>query len=362
MDKGREKTKIWQADQDVDIEDLTFIIPIIISVVLLSVFLLRKYIRWTVQCPSNNRLDGKTVIITGANTGIGKATATELAKRGAKVILACRDRKKGDAVARMIKIKTKNDEIYSYHLDLSSLVAIKEFVDDFTAREPFLHILINNAAWMGPKGTTEDGYERAFGVNYLGHFYLTYLLHDRLKRCAPSRVINVISDSYDKATLNFEDMAMMKYDIYKAYGRSKLAMVLFTVEATRRWMSSQVLFYGAHPGMVCTDLLRNWPGVTGNILQAVSRILFKSPEDGCQTIVYCAVANEIRAQAGKFLENCQLMKIKKIARDKDVANKLWEVSLHLCKLPSETEADSEVIINSKPEAKADGAEDDKKEK
>ncbi|KAL3856956.1 hypothetical protein ACJMK2_011662 [Sinanodonta woodiana] len=215
---------------------------------------------------------------------------------------------------------------------------------------------------MGPKGTTEDGYERAFGVNYLGHFYLTYLLHDRLKRCAPSRVINVISDSYDKATLNFEDMAMMKYDIYKAYGRSKLAMVLFTVEATRRWMSSQVLFYGAHPGMVCTDLLRNWPGVTGNILQAVSRILFKSPEDGCQTIVYCAVANEIRAQAGKFLENCQLMKIKKIARDKDVANKLWEVSLHLCKLPSETEADSEVIINSKPEAKADGAEDDKKEK
>ncbi|KAL3856892.1 hypothetical protein ACJMK2_011600 [Sinanodonta woodiana] len=358
--KGREKPTIWQADQDVDIEDLTFVIPIVISVVLLSVFLLRKYIRWTVQCPSNNRLDGKTVVITGANTGLGKATAMELAKRGAKVILACRDRKKGDAVARQIRIKTTNEEIYSYHLDLSSLVAIKEFVNDFTSREPFLHILINNAAYMGPKATTEDGYERTFGVNYLGHFYLTYLLQDRLKRCASSRVINVISDSYTKATLDFEDLAMTKYDIYKAYARSKLALIFFTGEAARRWMSSHVLLYGVHPGMVCTDLLRNWPGLMGNILRTTGRILFKSPEDGCQTIVYCAVANEIKAQTGKYLENCQLIKVKKAALDKDMAQKLWELSLHLCKLPAEPKTDIEVKSIGKPEVAADGKDEDRK--
>lgn len=344
----REKTIIWQDDNDVDFEDITFAVPIIISVIILSVFLLRKYIRWNVECQSNNRIEGKTVVITGANTGIGKATATELAKRGGRVILGCRDKAKGEAVALYIRSKTRNPDVYCYELDLASLASIKDFVDTFDHREPCLHILINNAAYMGPKDTTFDGYERSFGVNYLGHFYLTYLLSDKLKRSAPSRIINMVSDSYTKSKLDFEDLAFTNYDIYKAYGRSKLAMMVFTLELHRRLSADIVHSFAVHPGKVCTDLLRNWPGITGNVLRAFARVFFKSPEEGCQTVVFCAVADKLRELSGKVLENCSIYKVKSNVKDRDLGEKLWNVSLHLCGFDIPETTSDEVTNGEKP--------------
>ncbi|XP_060554590.1 retinol dehydrogenase 12-like, partial [Ruditapes philippinarum] len=293
-------------------------------------------------------------IFSGANTGIGRATATELAKRGGRVILGCRDKLKGEAVANKIRSKTRNPDVYSYELDLGRLASVKEFVDNLNHREPLLHVLINNAAYMGPRETTSDGYERCFGVNYLGHFYLTNLLTEKLKRSAPSRVINLVSDSYTKAKMDFEDLALTNYDIYKAYGRSKLAMVIFTMELHRRLSPFIVQSYGVHPGMVCTDLLRNWPGVAGNVLRACARVFFKSPEEGCQTVVFCAVADKLRDMSGKVLENCTIYKVKNSAKDKELGKRLWNVSLQLCGLSGPTEETEEDVVADDKENAANG--------
>ncbi|WAR04004.1 RDH12-like protein [Mya arenaria] len=253
--------------------------------------------------------------------------------------MGCRDRKKGEAVAIQIRTKTHNPDVYCYELDLASLTSIKEFVDDFNNREPTLHVLINNAAYMGPQSTTMDGYERCFGVNYLGHFYLTYLLKDKLRRGAPSRVINLISDTYSKARLNFDDLPLTPYDIKQAYARSKLCMVMFTSELHRRLAGDIIHVYGVHPGWVCTDILRNWPGVAGNILRTVSRVLFKSPEDGSQTVLFCAVGEKMREMSGKVLENCNIFKVKNYAKDREQCERLWNLSLNLCGLESDIPAD-----------------------
>ncbi|XP_053375522.1 retinol dehydrogenase 12-like [Mercenaria mercenaria] len=350
----REKQIIWEDDNDLDIEDITFVVPIIISVIILFVFFLRKYIRWNVNCQSNNRIEGKTVIITGANTGIGRATATELARRGGRVILGCRDKLKGEAVANKIRSKTRNQDVYAYELDLGRLTSVKEFVENINRREPLLHVLINNAAYMGPRETTSDGYERNFGVNYLGHFYLTNLLTDKLKRSAPSRVINLVSDSYTKGKLDFDDLAMTNYDVYKAYGRSKLAMVIFTMELHRRLSPFIVHSFGVHPGMVCTDLLRNWPGLSGNVLRACARVFFKSPEEGCQTVVFSAVADKLRDMSGKVLENCTIYKIKNFAKEKELGTKLWIVSLQLCGLADQIPETEEDVVADNRESTANG--------
>ncbi|KAJ8313062.1 hypothetical protein KUTeg_010435 [Tegillarca granosa] len=310
-----------------------FLVPVIISIILLCIFVLRLYIRWNVPCKSQKRLEGKTVIITG----LGRATASELAKRGAKIILACRNQKRGEAVARIIRNKTGNEDINAYYLDLASLRSIKEFVYEFNSREPYLHVLINNAGYLGPKATTEDGYERTFGVNYLGHFYLSYLLKEKMKKCAPCRIVNVASSAYTIGKIDFEDLALTNYNIYKAYARSKLAQIQFTIEAHRRWSPDVVLSYAVHPGAVSTDLLRNWPGLKGKVLRMARNFLFKSPEDGCQTIVHCAVGEGLRDVSGNLFTNCAIVQTKKNIREKQVCRKLWDLSLHLCGLDDEIE-------------------------
>lgn len=306
------------------------ILASILSIALLAVFLLRLYIRWGAECPSKNRMDGKTIIITGANTGLGKFTAMELAKRGGRLILGCRDRVKGEAVARIIRKKTGNQNVFASRLDLANLSSIKEFVQEFNEKEQKLHVLINNAAYLGPKAATDDGYERAFGVNHLGHFYLTLLLMDKLKKCAPSRVVHVCSDAYTIGKLDFSDLAMLKgYEPYRAYARSKLAQVIFNMECHRHFITGCVLSFAVHPGATCTDLLRNYPGMYGNLLRGIARVLFKSPDEGCQTIVYAAVADGLRDFSGKMFANCKAIKLNDNARDKNTGMKLWNTSLHL---------------------------------
>ncbi|CAI9740627.1 Hypothetical predicted protein [Octopus vulgaris] len=330
--------------ESVDAEDIVedffsgVVLAGLLATCLLFLFLLRKYIQWGGDCPTDNRIDGKTVIITGGNSGIGRATATELSKRGARVILACRDMKKGDAVARAIRKKTMNPNVFCMRLDLSSLHSVKEFADEFCYNEPQLHVLINNAAYMGPKLTTSDHIEKNFGVNYLGHFYLTKLLVEKLHKNAPSRIINVISDSYQSGKLDFNDLAMHEsYGIYRAYARSKMALAILTLELHRRYYSEVIWTFAVHPGAVNTDLLRNWPGMTGNFLRVMSRILFKTPEQGCQTIVYCAVADKVRDHAGKLFINHQAVNYVKRVRDWDMARRLWNVSLHLIGCDDEIE-------------------------
>lgn len=311
---------------------LVIISTTFLSSVLLGIFLWRMYLRWTVKCKSENRLDGKTVLITGATSGIGKATAHELALRGARVILACRNQQLGEAVARTISKKTRNGDVMALYLDLASLQCIRDFVKQFKEKENKLNILINNAGYFGPKAATVDGYERTFGVNYLGHFYLTYLLHDLLMKSAPSRIINLSSNYYVKGKLDFNDLPLVNYDMMDAYSRSKLAILHFTVEAHRMWSWEAIWTFSVHPGCVATSVLRRYPGLFGKILRAFSAFMFKSSDDGCQTVVYCAVTDGLREESGKFFENCRVVPTKDYVRDKAVCKNLWLLSLHLCGL------------------------------
>ncbi|XP_067575285.1 retinol dehydrogenase 13 isoform X4 [Pseudorca crassidens] len=211
-------------------------------------------------CPSKTTIPGKTVIVTGANTGIGKQTALELARRGGTIILACRDLEKCEAAAKEIRGETLNHRVNARHLDLASLKSIREFAAKITEEEERVHILINNAAVMRcPHWTTEDGFEMQLGVNYLGHFLLTNLLLDKLKASAPSRIINLSSLAHVAGHIDFEDLnwEKRKYDTKAAYCQSKLAVVLFTKELSRRLQGTGVTVNALHPGVARTELGRH---------------------------------------------------------------------------------------------------------
>ncbi len=164
-----------------------------------------------VTCPSKMRIDGKTVIVTGGNTGIGKETAMELARRGGRVIIACRDAKKGNQATAEIKEETGNNQVFFKSLDLASALSIREFADSVLEKESRLDLLILNAGVMfTPYALTKEGFEMQFGVNHLGHFLLTHLLLDRLKDCSPSRVVVVSSLAHQMGYLDFDDMMYKK--------------------------------------------------------------------------------------------------------------------------------------------------------
>ncbi|GIX99922.1 hypothetical protein CDAR_26771 [Caerostris darwini] len=189
------------------------------------------------KCRSNAKLTDKTVIITGGNAGIGKETVQDLAARGAKVIIACRDVEKGAEAVKDINKVVNKPNLVVKHLNLASFTSIKNFAQDILESEPFIHILINNAGVAAcPKSSTDDGFEMQFGVNHLGHFLLTNLLLDRLKASAPARIVNVSSLAHMICSgINFNDINMDRnYRPIKAYGRSKLCNILFTRELEKR--------------------------------------------------------------------------------------------------------------------------------
>lgn len=211
------------------------------------------------RCKSKERIDGKTVIITGANTGIGKQTAIDLACRGAKVIIACRNELKALESLKDIKNESKSNIVYFKQLDLASLASIRSFADEVLSEEKRIDILVNNAGVMfTPYSLTEDGFEMQFGVNHLGHFLLTMLLLDSIKSTPNSRIVMVSSVAHVAGYLDFSDMMWTKkYNWILAYCRSKLANVMFANELARRLESTGVSVYSLHPGSIQTDLVRH---------------------------------------------------------------------------------------------------------
>ncbi|XP_075452548.1 retinol dehydrogenase 13 isoform X2 [Ascaphus truei] len=212
------------------------------------------------NCPSKATIVGKTVIVTGANTGIGKETALELAKRGGRIIMACRDMGKCEAAAREIRGSTLNHSVFASHLDLASTKSIKEFAKKILDEEEHVDILINNAAVMRcPHWKTEDDFEMQFGVNHLGHFLLTNLLLEKMKNSGDSRIINVSSLAHIVGDIDLDDLnwEKKKYNTKAAYCQSKLANVLFTNELARRLQGTAVTVNSLHPGVADTELGRH---------------------------------------------------------------------------------------------------------
>ena len=321
---------------------------VIIAMVGISYRLLRVFIAGGV-CTSKARMSGKTVIITGANSGIGKATAVDLARRGARVIMACRDLERSKTALNDIVKKTGSSSVILKHLNLASMKSIRAFAEDINTNEAKLHVLINNAALMSgrEREEAEDGLELTMAVNHFGHFLLTNLLLDLLKKSAPSRVVVVASIAHHnymetRSPFRFDNMhSEIFYTHWEAYGQSKLANILFTRELARRLSGSGVTANSLHPGIVKTGIFNftrhfGCPENIGNLLSRVTTLIFKTAEEGAQTVIHLAVSEEVEGTTGKYFVDCKEQNPAKTAQDDLAANRLWHTSAELVGLGKET--------------------------
>lgn len=271
-------------------------------------------------------MKSKICLITGGNSGIGKATAIQLAKQGATVVILSRSKERGQQAVKDIITLSGNTNIDLLVADLASQKSVRNAVQEFKSKYNSLHVLINNAAVFLPNRTeTEEGIESTFAINYLSHFLLTDLLIDVLKSSAPSRIINVAS-KHSGITMNFDDLMLTKkYSVIKAVGPTKLALVLFTKELAKRLDGSGVTVNSLHPGIVKSNLLNKMPW----FLRKVFHLFAVSPEKGADTVVYLAASKEVEGVSGGFFVNRKRVKTTDIADDEAIALRLWNKSVEL---------------------------------
>ncbi|KAI9565800.1 hypothetical protein GHT06_009595 [Daphnia sinensis] len=320
-----------------------------VIVVLVLLLTIKLYLEITKGvCKSTKRLDGKTIIITGANTGIGKETALDLASRGARIILACRDLKKASIAKDDIVQKSGNCNVLVKKLDLASLASVRQFAEDILKNEPELHILINNAGCGGmKKQITLDGLENQMQSNHLGHFLLTNLLLGLMIKTAEKeqenvRIINVSSDAhYICRSLNFEDLNFIHDRTagtflapYKIYGTSKLCNILFSIELANKLEHNgrAVTVNSLHPGAVYTEFGR-FSSIFSTIM-TISMYFLKTPKEGAQTTIHLAVSDEVANVTAQYFRDCKIATPSKLAQDNGMAKKLWDVSETLVRLQS----------------------------
>lgn len=302
----------------------------LITVTGVGLFALRKWLAGGV-CTSKARLDGKTVLITGANTGIGKETAVDMASRGARVILACRDMTRANQAAEGIRRRSGNGNVIVKKLDLASLQSVRQLAKEILESEERLDILINNAGIMScPKWQTEDGFEMQFGTNHLGHFLLTNCLLNLLEKSVPSRIVNVSSLAHEKGNIYFDDINLDKdYSPWKSYRQSKLANVLFTRELATRLQGTGVTTYSLHPGVIRTELGRHfWPTMPlwKRAIYKTLSFWLKSPREGSQTTIHCAVEESLADVSGLYYSDCAPKTVAPQGQDDAAAKKLWDLS------------------------------------
>ena len=278
-------------------------------------------------------MNGKVCVITGANSGLGKITALELARLGARVVMVCRDRARGEAALAEIKKATGNDAIELMICDLSSQADVRRMASEFKATHERLDVLVNNAGvYLRKRATTVDGLEATFATNHLGYFLLTSLLLDLLKQSAPSRVVNVSSGAHASGHINFDDLQGERaYSGVRAYCHSKLANILFTRELARRPAGTGVTANCLHPGAVATGIFRALP----KPLEALIKLLTMSPEKGAQTSIYLASSPAVESVTGKYFVRCAEVRPSAEAQDDEAARRLWAESARLTGLQAE---------------------------
>ena len=271
-------------------------------------------------------------MITGANSGIGKATAIGLANLGATLILVCRDQARAEKAIAEIKEKTDNDSIDLMISDLSSQKEIHNLVKEFKSRYDNLHVLINNAGVnLSKHSLTEDGIETTFAVNYLAQYMLSILFFDILKKSAPARIVNVAS-SVQAKSIDFDNLNGDKhYSQLKAYAQSKLAVVLFTYEFARRTIGTGVSVNCLHPGYVKTNMIRNFRPFVKYFYHLVG-LFMKSPKRGAKTSIYLASTPDIDGASGKYFKKRKEARSAKRSYDISLSRKLWDVSAKLTNL------------------------------
>jgi NAD(P)-dependent dehydrogenase (short-subunit alcohol dehydrogenase family) len=271
-------------------------------------------------------MKGKICLVTGANAGIGRATALGLAQMGATVIMVCRSRERGETVQREIRAESGNSQVDLLLADLSAQADIRRLAADINANYSALHVLINNAAIIPQqRRETADHLEMQFAVNHLAYFLLTNLLLDKLKASAPARIVNVASQVHASGVIDFDDLqARRHYHASQVYSNTKLANVLFTYELARRLQGSGVTVNCLHPGVVATNLLNDYMGVPHG-----RRDRGIDTSKGAQTSLYLATSPELAVVSGRYYVNQEERRSTAVAYDETLARRLWQVSAEL---------------------------------
>ena len=273
---------------------------------------------------------GKTVVITGATSGIGLEAAVSLATQGARTVLVGRNPAKTAAAVETVRKRSGSTAVESTLCDFSSQASVRKLAADLRGRCERIHVLVNNAGGVSPQRTlTADGFETTFAVNHLGYFLLTNLLLDVVRASAPARIVNVASVAHYRGTMDFDDLGFERgYQLMKAYARSKLANVLFTRELAKRLAGTGVTVNALHPGTVATNIWSAAPGWVRPIL-AVAKLFMVSPRAGGQRIVYLASSPEVTGTTGSYFENNRVKAPSARALDDALAARLWSESARM---------------------------------
>jgi retinol dehydrogenase-12 len=277
-------------------------------------------------------MQGNIVVITGANSGIGKETAKALAKKGATIVMACRNLDKSIPVCEAIQKESGNRQVEVMELDLASLRSVRAFTDNFLASYPRLDVLINNAGvFCLRREETEDGFERTMGVNHFGPFLLTNLLLPMIKQTPEARIVNVSSDAHYSGEIDLDDINYRrKYPAfgYKAYGASRLATVLFTQELAERLGGSGVTANSLHPGAVATNIWSIGPKNKAyqQVIRRITGLFMLSPEEGAQTSIYLASSEDVKGVTGKYFYQNRPREVSGKCKDLQLQKYLWQIS------------------------------------
>jgi NAD(P)-dependent dehydrogenase (short-subunit alcohol dehydrogenase family) len=277
-------------------------------------------------------MDGKVIVITGGNTGIGKEAAVGLAGLGARVVITSRNEERGREARQQIADRSENDSVEVMSLDLASFKSIRSFAADVLDRFDHVDVLVNNAGLiLRRRAETQDGFEETFGVNHLGHFLLTDLLLERLRASAPARVVVVSSDAHKGARqgLDFDDLqAEHTYRWAKAYSKSKLANIYFARELSRRLDGSGVTVNALHPGFVRSEFGRGGDlgGIYGWGIKYIASPFAISPEKGALTSIYLASSPDVQGVSGGYFYKSKPSTPSAVARDDEAAGRLWDAS------------------------------------
>lgn len=266
----------------------------------------------------------RTFLITGGNTGIGRATAVALASGGGRVYITSRSAASGEAAVAAVRSASGSGTVWLLPLDLASLKSVRSCAASFLERDEPLHVLLNNAGVGGQPGVTADGFEMHFGVNHLGHFALTQLLLERLMASGPdARIVNVSSRAhYDAPGVDFDAVRRKgSFTGIREYAVSKLCNVLFTQELARRVDPGSVTSCALHPGVVASDIWRRVPWPARSILKR--RMI--TPEQGARTSVHCATSPSVAGDSGRYYDDCQVREPSKVATP-ELAELLWKHS------------------------------------
>lgn len=279
-------------------------------------------------------MEGKVCLVTGASSGIGKATATGLAEMGATVYLLCRNETRCESTMTEIRNKTGNQNIHSLIADFESFKSVRSAASEFVSTKTKLHVLVNNAGlFKATHSLTEDGFETTFQVNYLSHFLLTNLLLGILVENAPSRIINVTSIGHFQGHIGDPYSCSKEGSGMGAYSNSKLAQVLFTYELARRMKGSGVTSNCVHPGTVATNI---WSRPLGGLgfISNIAKPFMKSPNEGARGVIYLSSSPDLQQVSGNYFDGIQQASSSQESHDEGLQARLWEASETMCGLKS----------------------------